>query len=354
MDIKRDEIQILKIEQEADTGICRRKAASLAKQMGFNDIEIGEISILISEMVSNVIKHGDKNGTLILCRISNEQQQKGLEAWCCDYGKGIGYQDKALMDGYTQTGTLGIGLGAIQRFSDEFEINPPHYGDFIKSYFSENNTFKTCIRSRKWLKTKTIWKGSNKHIVAGAVSRAKPGEDFNGDAYLILHLNEYTSLIAVMDGLGHGREAFIASQLAREKLMLIQDHSPGNCISYLHDTLKGTRGATVGIALIDSKNKKLSYSGIGNIEAGIFTNNKKINLMSYGGIVGHNMRTPRVFQYDFQKGDCLCMFSDGIIARWQNEEINWKEHPQKIAEMILSQYSRINDDASILIICGAK
>jgi len=73
-------------------------------------------------------------------------------------------------------------------------------------------------------------------------------------------------------------------------------------------------------------------------------------LLSYGGIVGHNIRSPRVFEYDFNPGDIMCMYSDGITSRWKIEDINWKEHPQKNAEFILNQHSRLNDDATVLII----
>jgi hypothetical protein len=45
------------------------------------------------------------------------------------------------------------------------------------------------------------------------------------------------------------------------------------------------------------------------------------------------------------------MFSDGITTRWKSEDIDWGAPPQKNTELIINEYSRINDDATILIIC---
>ena len=69
--------------------------------------------------------------------------------------------------------------------------------------------------------------------------------------------------------------------------------------------------------------------------------------------MGHNMRTPRVFEFDFLPGNTLCMYSDGITTRWRHEDINWDTSPQENAEFIINNHSRPNDDATILIIRNA-
>lgn len=66
--------------------------------------------------------------------------------------------------------------------------------------------------------------------------------------------------------------------------------------------------------------------------------------------MGHNMRTPRVFEFPFNPGDFVCLYSDGITSRWKPEELDWSLHPQQIAEYILNNYARKNDDATVLII----
>jgi serine phosphatase RsbU (regulator of sigma subunit) len=101
---------------------------------------------------------------------------------------------------------------------------------------------------------------------------------------------------------------------------------------------------------MDTASGKLSFSGIGNIEAHIISGGKRHYLLSLGGIVGHTMRTPRVFEHNFNSGDTLALYSDGITSSWQHEFENWQQHPQQIAEEILETHSRESDDATILII----
>ena len=317
--------------------------------MGFDEVKTGEVAIMVTELVTNVIKHGGGKGKLVICQFSDAQNHKAIEVWCCDSGKGISDFKKVLKDGYTGKDSLGIGMGTIRRFSDEMEINPPLALDFRDTYFSGHPLFKNCIRTIKYLPIK-YWMGTNKKIEIGAASRCKPGELLNGDSYLVTHLGPNLSVAAVIDGLGHGSEANLASQLAREQIILKSELPVNALMQHIHNSLQGTRGSTIGLIRLDTEAHKLSYSGIGNIEGFVFSPDGKKNLMSYGGIMGHNMRTPRVFDFDFNPGDTICMYSDGITSRWKFDDLDWTEHPQKIAEHIINQFSRPNDDATVLII----
>ena len=349
MEITRKNILSLQIDNESDIGICRRKAVSLAFQMGFDEVKTGEVAIMVTELVTNVIKHGGGKGKLVICQFSDVQNHKAIEVWCCDSGQGIVDFQEVMKDGKTDKGSLGIGMGSIRRFSDIMEVNPPFSSDFRETFFSGFTPFNTCIRTLKYLPDK-YWIGTNKKLEIGAASRCKPGEVLNGDCYLVNYLNPNRGTAAVIDGLGHGSEANLASQLAREQIILKSDLPVEALMNHIHRSLRGTRGSTIGLILFDTETKKLSFSGIGNIEGCLLTKAGKQNLMSYGGIMGHNMRTPRVFDYDFNPGDIICMYSDGIVSRLNFDELNWNQHLQKIAEHILNQFSRSNDDATVLLI----
>lgn len=349
MEVKRDNILSIPIDNEADIGICRRKGVSLAKQMGFDEVKSGEIAILISELVTNVLKHGGGRGKIVICQMEDNENKKAIEVWCCDSGNGIPNFQKALQDGYTGKNSLGIGLGAIRRLSDELEINPMSSQTFKENYFSGNIVYKHCIRSLKWMPIKS-WVGLNNNLVTGAASRCHPGEQLNGDAYLINHISPNIIVVAVIDGLGHGKEANLASELAKEQIILKSDLPLDSLMKHVHNSVRGTRGTTIGLASINTETNKLYFSGIGNIESFLMTENGKKTLLSFGGIMGHNMRTPRVFEFDFKPGNTLCMYSDGITTRWRHEDLDWNEPPQKNAEFILNNYSRLNDDATVLII----
>lgn len=349
MGVKRDHIQSIQIDHASDVGVCRRKASSFAKKLGFADVKMGEIAIIVSEMVSNVVKHANAKGHFVMCRVQDDHDHIGLETWCCDEGDGIANPSRVMQDGVSNKNTLGLGMGSIRRLSDEFEINPEKPDQLKYEVFSSIRTFNTCLRSRKWLPN-LQWTGSSKHLELGASSRPKPGETLNGDSYAITHLSATRTLVSVIDGLGHGKEAHLASSLAKEQILLRQDSPVDVLIKQIHSALKGTRGATVALALIDSEKKTIRFTGIGNIETWVFSEIGKKGLLSYGGIIGHNMRTPKIFDVDFSPGDTLCMFSDGISTRWNCDDIEMKANTQSVAESIMNKFSKINDDASILVV----
>lgn len=349
MEVTRKNILSLQIDNESDVGVCRRKAVNLAVQMGFDEVKTGEVAIMVTELVTNVIQHGGGSGKLVICQFCDTQNYTAMEIWCCDSGHGISDFQKVLKDGYSGKKSLGIGIGTIRRFSDEMEINPSLTDDFKETFFSGCPRFKNCIRTVKYLPNK-YWMGTNKNIEIGAASRCKPGEILNGDSYIVTHLGPSLSVAAVIDGLGHGREANLASQLAREQIILKSELPVSTLMQQVHKALRGTRGSTIGLVRLDTEVQTLAFSGIGNIEGFLITSEGKENFLSFGGIMGHNMRTPRVFDFDFNPGDIICMYSDGITTRWKFDDINWTEHPQKNAEYIMNQFSRPNDDATVLII----
>ena len=349
MEVTRHDIIYIKIDNKSDIGVCRRKAVGLSKLIGFDEIKNGEVAIMVTELATNVLEHGGGKGGMLVCHYENIEQQKALEIWCCDEGKGILNPEESITDGFTNKKSLGIGLGSIQRFSDEFEINPPK-AQFIKDLdlpdFGEN---KNCIRTLKWVPKKQ-WIGNNRNLIVGAASRSKPGERLNGDTYIITHLNQHKTVAAIVDGLGHGNEANKASQMVKERLLLRPELPLDALMMHIHSGIRGTRGAVVGLLSADTENNKLFYTGIGNIEGFLFSSGKKKNLISFGGIVGHNMRTPRIFDFNFNPGDYLCLYTDGITSRWNSKDIDWEGNPQYIAEYILTHYSRQNDDATVFII----
>ncbi len=346
MELVRKHILSLPIDNESDIGVCRRKGVNLSSHIGFDKVKTGEIAILISELGTNVLKHGGGKGKIVICEI-DENSNKAIEIWCCDSGNGIPNFDRALVDGFTDKESLGIGLGSIVRFSDEIQINPKV--DNKEDYFLVNSGFNHCIRTIKWVPKKT-WTGTNNNLIIGAASRCHPGENLNGDAYLVNHIGNNITTAAVIDGLGHGDEANLASEKAKKQIIIKSDLSLDNIMNNIHNSIRGTRGAVLGLAKIDTNINKLYFSGIGNIESFYISNGDKKTLLSFGGIMGHNMRTPRVFEHGFCPGDLLCMYSDGITSRWKPSDINWSDSPQKNAELILNNYSRLNDDATILII----
>jgi hypothetical protein len=187
-----------------------------------------------------------------------------------------------------------------------------------------------------------------------ALSRPKPGEDANGDAYLVEKCYDNDSpdteekvLIAVVDGVGHGKNAEIAS---RTTIDFIKSHkhkylSLKDMVKSLHNALLGTRGAVIGICELSSG--ELSYVGIGNISAQIVSQKEQYHLTSMNGVLGWNLRKVNEFKYNFSSG-LLVMNSDGIGRFTASEYIS--DDLPAMASKIMNQRGKDNDDATIVIV----
>src|SRR4051812_14246067 len=124
------------------------------------------------------------------------------------------------------------------------------------------------------------------HIVTvvGA-SRTYPGETDNGDAWTA-DWHDGACRVAVIDGVGHGPLAAAAAQLAVRTLASQPHLLPAEALRLCHDALRGSRGAAISIAHIDAERGRLTYAGVGNVEARLWLGESWQRPISYRGIVG--------------------------------------------------------------------
>lgn len=157
--------------------------------------------------------------------------------------------------------------------------------------------------------------------------------------------------MAVADGLGHGPEAAAASQAAIAFLTSHPRRELDDLLRGCHHRLRGTRGAAVALARIDLAHDRLSYCGVGNIEARV-VGHAPTRPISYNGIVGAILPHFRVFEFPFQPHDLLFLHSDGISARFDlDDPPGLSAQPaQLIAETIARNWARAHDDATIIVV----
>ncbi len=170
-----------------------------------------------------------------------------------------------------------------------------------------------------------------------------------GDDGIIIE-EERTLFVALMDALGHGREAHkVVSQAGdyirqhfREELTVI--------LSGLNDHMQGTRGLVAGLCRISRDDGSIQFSGIGNISTRIH-GKENYAFRPREGIVGYLMPHPRRLQYDLAPGDILILSSDGIKERLPliDKPDLLQGSSKEIAYRLIREL-RNRDDASCLVV----
>jgi len=115
-----DGVITVSISSDQDIVQARQKGRALAMEMGFGSGDATLIATAISELARNIVSYA-RSGQITL-RIDDGGNRYGLSIIASDEGPGISDIRQALRDGFSTSGSLGIGLPGVRRLMDEFEI----------------------------------------------------------------------------------------------------------------------------------------------------------------------------------------------------------------------------------------
>lgn len=108
------------INSDKDIVAARQKGRTLARSIGFSETDSTLIATAISELARNIVTYA-KQGELRL-RAQKDTTRRGIMVVAKDKGAGISNINLALQDGFSTSGSLGLGLPGVKRLMDEFEI----------------------------------------------------------------------------------------------------------------------------------------------------------------------------------------------------------------------------------------
>jgi negative regulator of sigma-B (phosphoserine phosphatase) len=180
----------------------------------------------------------------------------------------------------------------------------------------------------------------------GGFSRPFRGLNICGDSYVVEE-REGALLAAVIDGLGHGYESWVAASTAAEVIRGSVDLSVDGIVRRCHQELRVTRGAAVGVLKVDAQGDG-EFCGVGNIEVQSL-NGSSPSVFCLAGIVGHNLRTSKVMPVRMKPGDIYCLLSDGVSSRG-NFKSCLPGDPESVARRIVEQWGQAHDDATAVVI----
>jgi serine/threonine-protein kinase RsbT len=110
--------KIIPISSVADIMTAREHGRSLAIKLGFSGSDPIIITTAISEIARNIVEHAEK-GKIIL-QLVKENSRHGIAIIAQDEGPGIPDVTRAMQDGFSTGGGLGLGLPGAKRLMDGF------------------------------------------------------------------------------------------------------------------------------------------------------------------------------------------------------------------------------------------
>jgi anti-sigma regulatory factor (Ser/Thr protein kinase) len=314
--------------------LLKKEIHVLAVKAGFSDNKVGEVDIIVAEMVSNLVKHA--GGGRLLVKLVEEQHIEGIEFISIDDGEGISELNRMMTDGASTTNTLGHGLGAIRRLSNLFQV------------YSQKD-WGTIMLSRLFKEELPYQKKANE---IRSVVVSKPGEEKCGDAFHC-RIGSHAIRLFLGDGLGHGAEAALAVNSAIQIFKTRKDDSAVEIIKELHRGVRKTRGLVGTVALYLKEEKRWRICGVGNICTRLINGIELKNNMSYNGIIGHNIpNSMKDQEVDAENAQVILLCSDGIRTKWDLTKYPGilKHDLSILAAGIFKDHARHTDDMSVVAV----
>ncbi|OOY26349.1 hypothetical protein BMI90_18300 [Thioclava sp. L04-15] len=325
--------QWVEIDDRSAVAVVRRLARRLGVEIGLSETRVGEVAIVATEATTNILRYADRGRALI-----ERVRQPGSDVISMiftDRGPGIADIDRMFKDGESSTESAGLGLGAIVRLSDRFDIfTAPDIGTTIVCSFGACND------------------GADVGVEAVGLRVCHPNEDTCGDDFQIRQTPQATDVL-LCDGLGHGPAAAEAASEVTNTAAAAGGLSsePGKLMREITARLAGRRGAVAALLHVAHPQMEMRYSGLGNIST-LLVGAKGIRRMAVrdgriGGAPTHGYEEA----VQLESGDIVIVHSDGLktIRDSHFPPGLLRKSPLLVAGFLLDRAFRGRDDASIVV-----
>ena len=200
--------------------------------------------------------------------------------------------------------------------------------------------------------------GSCGNLEWSVSERPAPGETRSGDLYLVTAVSDST-VVAVVDALGHGPEANEAARRAVAALTAAcaaadSAASPPALQSLFercHAAPRLTRWVVMTVASVDGGGW-LCWAGVGNVEAAIVHpregDNGRERILLRPGVVGLTLPSLRLERIQLRRGDIVVLATDGIRDGFL-DSLDPRRPVGAIAAQVLEEHARPGDDALVLV-----
>jgi len=328
---------VVRIEDEYSLYAVRNAVLGRAEILGMGTRDRDELEIIVRELVTNVLSHGGGKGFVEISH-NLESDHLILSLDVVDRGPGfINFRD-ALRDGYSSTGSMGVGLPSVRRLAEQVKL---------VSTSSAGSHIRVSKRFNVAPKLKDNWTFSLQ-------SRPHPGETESGDQGTLIR-NQDGILLVLADGLGHGIKAAEASRKTVEIVQSNHRLPLQDLVLLIDDTLKKTRGAAVSLARLKANTQMVEWVGVGNVSGSLIRRGLDGTIQqqvfaNFNGTLGAMRGNFKILEYAWQVGDWIMLATDGLQRNWHEEGIemlSWQ--PNKLSRHLVTKAARERDDCSVLV-----
>ncbi len=324
-----------KAQDRSYFAFLKKEIQALTELTAFSDRKLGEINIVVAEMVSNLVKHG--GGGTLLVKLIEKNGLQGIELISVDNGVGMTDISRMVVDGVSTKNSLGHGLGAIKRLSDLFQIySRRDWGTIVLARIFDHDV---PYLHRKF------------SAEIESVLLAKPGEKECGDGFFQIITEDHVKIF-LGDGLGHGIEASKVVLQAGQAFTECEEMDVINIIRYIDEAVKKTRGLVGTVAVFDRRKRSWSICGVGNIISRMVDQTGVKNYLTFNGIIGLNVpRTLNGHEILHEDGQILLMSSDGLQNRWDPAKYpSILRYDNSIfAAALIKDYAKNTDDVAVAV-----
>lgn len=325
--------QWVEIDDRSAVAVVRRLARRHGAEIGLPETRVDELAIVATEATTNILRYAQRGRALIE---SVRTTGSGIVTMIfTDRGPGISDIDRMFQDGESSTDSAGLGLGAIVRLSDSFDIfSSPESGTTIACTFGSRED------------------GGDPAVEAVGLRVCHPSEDTCGDDFQLRQTPRATDAL-LCDGLGHGPAACEAAAEVTDAAFAAGGLSsePGSLMRQVTEQLVGRRGAVAALVHIAHPQLEMRYAGLGNISTLVIGAQGVRRMAARDGRIGGAATRGYEETVQLAAGDMVIMHSDGLktLREAHFPQGLLKKSPLLIAGFFLDRAFRGRDDASIVV-----
>ncbi|MBY6067206.1 serine/threonine-protein phosphatase [Leisingera aquaemixtae] len=186
-----------------------------------------------------------------------------------------------------------------------------------------------------------------------AAQAAKTAGAKCGDGYLF-RIVDGKLLVALADGTGSGAEAHETANACLHVLSVAQAAPLPELFEAAGQSLRGTRGAALALALIDPSDGTVDWAALGDVDGVIRPlppcQDQSTGILQTGGMLG--MKVSRIYtqRQAFPPGHLIVLASDGISRRFREMPPPAQMPLQEYVAACMEAYGKPHDDRTVLAI----